>query len=914
MAGPLGSSGSSGANPRARGASPIGRASAAGDFFSSGGHDAFWGRDGRTKRADKASSGRVPKHGKPTKGKGGKRGEARAATRRQGAAVPPRRRPPRAAGTVTGPPWAAPGPERTGLHATGQGDTSSFATRRGPGALPPGGAAGAPGGRGPGGRGPRGRGPGGGRGDAGDQDGPGKPARKRSVLWRWRRPLFLMALVMLALMAAVGAFFASTELPAVDALAQSSYICAEDVTEACNAQNAMAKLQGDEDRTNVRLDELPDELIHAVVAMEDRDFFKHKGVNPMSIGRALYRDIRGDAIQQGGSTITQQYVKNAFLSPERALTRKIKEAVLSIKLEQRMSKEEILEGYLNTIYFGRGAYGVAAASQVYFGKDVREIGLAEATYLAGLIRAPVLADASKHPEEAARRRKTALVAMEQEGYITAEHVELVDGVAFEEPYFRPLAKVKLIDTLKGADFGTPYVTMYVRDELKRLGFTEQQIDTGGLRVYTSLDYEMQQAAWEAVASTLTDPDDPEAALVAVDDQGLVRALVGSRHGYTPEEYENNYAVRGHGSNGRQTGSTFKVVALAETVRRDFSLDSRFDAPAEKEFPEAPDEEGNPWKVRNYDESERGTLNVYEATKESSNTAYAQLMLELGPQSVADLAERMGIGAGEELAPNPSLVLGTANATPLEMAGVYSTFANRGMYRKPDAVTRVEQVDQDGKATLLYQRQVTEERILPESKADLVNHTLQGVIEDGTGTAADIGKPAAGKTGTAQNNWDAWFAGYVPKLTAVVWMGHPEGSIPMENVQGRATVTGGSLPAEIWQKFMSVATGDSTDEFVEVSPEALEAGEVINDDLLTSAERATTTTTAAPEPPVTTETTRPGRPGGPARPTTTAPPPTETTVETTTTTAPSPTLPVTSTTEGGGGGGGQGGGGQGGGGG
>src|SRR5690606_10664881 len=295
-----------------------------------------------------------------------------------------------------------------------------------------------------------GRGPGG-SGPGGDDGRSGKP-RKRSIIWRWRRPLFLVGLAMLALLAGVSAYFASVELPEIDPLAQTSYICMADVAEGCTPENAMAKLQGKdtENRTNVRLDELPEHVVNAVIAVEDRDFFEHRGVNPMSIGRALYRDLRGDGIQQGGSTITQQFVKNAFLGSERSLSRKVKEAVLSLKLEQRMSKEEILEGYLNKIYFGRNAHGIAAASHAYFGKDVREIGLAEAAFLAGVIRAPELPEPEKHPEEAARRRKTALVAMQEEGYITAEQAAEADAVPLEEPHLRPRRELKLIDTLKGA--------------------------------------------------------------------------------------------------------------------------------------------------------------------------------------------------------------------------------------------------------------------------------------------------------------------------------------------------------------------------------------------------------------------------------------------------------------------------------
>lgn len=677
---------------------------------------------------------------------------------------------------------------------------------------------------------------------------------------------------MLALLAGVSAYFASVELPEIDPLAQTSYICMADVAEGCTPENAMAKLQGKdtENRTNVRLDELPEHVVNAVIAVEDRDFFEHRGVNPMSIGRALYRDLRGDGVQQGGSTITQQFVKNAFLGSERSLSRKVKEAVLSLKLEQRMSKEEILEGYLNKIYFGRNAHGVAAASHAYFGKDVREIGLAEAAFLAGVIRAPELAEPEKHPEEAARRRKTALVAMQEEGYITAEQAAEADAVPLEEPHLRPRRELKLIDTLKGADWGTPYITFYVKHELRQLGYSDEQIEAGGLRVYTSIDPEMQKAAWEAVTSTLTDPDDPEAALVAVDNQGLVRAMVGSRHPYEAGVHENNYAVRGLGSSGRQTGSTFKVFALAAALRDGYSLDSRFEAPAKYETDWINGDTGEPWVVSNYDPTgPEKVLDLYDATKTSSNTVYAQLILKLGAQSVADLAERLGVTGGEELAPNPSIVLGSSESTPIEMAGAYSTFANRGEYIEPDIITRVEQVDQDGNTSVLYERTANKQVIFPQSVADKVNHTLQGVIKEGTGTGADIGKPAAGKTGTAQANRDAWFAGYTPTLTAVVWMGYPEGQITMENVQGVRTVTGGSLPATIWRKFMSVATGDSVDAFVDVSPEDLRAGEVINSELLTTEEQATTTTIEEPPEPDTT-TTVPGRRGrgrGPNWPTT-----------------------------------------------
>src|SRR5262245_17586976 len=485
----------------------------------------------------------------------------------------------------------------------------------GPGAPLPGGPGRRPPGRGPGGGG----GSGGGGGDPfgpfdedddfGDHDGyddfddfevpahrgggprgPARPAprkpRKRSIVWRWRRPLFLIALAMLAGMTGVAVVFAQTELPQIDDLYQTSLVCADDVTpEGCTDQTAMARLTKDENRTNVKLADVPPAMIHAVIAMEDRDFYEHDGVNPLGIARAAFQNIKGGGVSQGGSTITQQYVKNAFkLSTERAFSRKIKEAVLSIKLEQQMSKDEILEGYLNTIYFGRGAYGVRAAAQAYFGIDLSQITESEAALLAGEIRAPASAEPTKHPEEATRRRHTALVAMQEEGYITPEQFTALDAVQVAEPWIKPYSPVKEVDVRRGGvgdpDYmGTDYLSAYIREEVHRIDpvlFTDEMIDHGGLRIYTSINYDKQRAAWQAVTSTLDREDDPntpvfegdpEAALVSVDDQGLIRAMVGSRHQFHAAAlsvtdgqpaYENNYALA-----GREPGSTFKPLVLAE---------------------------------------------------------------------------------------------------------------------------------------------------------------------------------------------------------------------------------------------------------------------------------------------------------------------------------------------------------------
>ena len=672
---------------------------------------------------------------------------------------------------------------------------------------------------------------------------PRRPAKRRSAAWRWRRVLFVAGLATVATTGGIASVLFNIDLPPEDPLRQTSFVCAADVTTTCGPDNAIASFSAEEDRINVPLRELPPILVDAVLATEDRDFFEHGGVDPIGIARAFYNDVRGRGVRQGGSTITQQYVKNVYLSSERSIARKIKEAILAVKLERELEKEEILERYLNTIYFGRGAYGVGAAARAYFGKDVRTIGLPEAAYLAGLIRAPEAADALQDPVEASRRRDTALDALVATGKISGAERDAASALPWEGHVIARRDRTKLaVDPRLEAVGGAYFVDAVQRQLLAKYG--EAVLYGGGLRIYTTIDPEMQEDAWDAVTSTLNQPDDPAAALVAIDDRGQVKAMIGGRDFETQKV---NYALgKEGGGSGRGAGSAFKPFVLATAVHEGISLNSKFNAPAQITLPRA--NAGNTdWKVSNYADAEQGVLDLVDATRVSSNTAFAQLMIEVGPDDVVEMAKRLGVEA--ELPEVNSLVLGTGEVSPLDMATGFSTFANRGVHNDPELIARIEQIDDDGDVTVLEQANPSNDRVLPESEADVVTHALRQVVLGGTGRAANIGKPMAGKTGTTQDNKDAWFVGYTPKLTAAVWMGYPDAEegelVPnMDDVHG-IEVTGGSFPAQIWAKFMRAATqGKDMGSF---TPATRFPGRILNPALVLTPDSTSSTSSTTPDP-------------------------------------------------------------------
>ncbi len=627
--------------------------------------------------------------------------------------------------------------------------------------------------------------------------------KRRNLFWRWRRLFFLGALMAIVAVTGAGYVVSQVELPVEPPPeAQTTFVCTAEVTypTPCNERNAAAILHGEEDRVNVELEQVPDVLIDAVVAAEDRDFFEHGGVDPVGIARAALSDIRGNsASRQGGSTITQQYVKNVYLTDERTLTRKVREAVMAVKLEQEISKEQILENYLNTIYFGRGAYGVQAASQAYFDKDVGDIDLPKAALLAGLIRSPHRAEPYDHPEEARRRRRTVLDAMLQEKMITEEERDAADAAGFtvfDDVYpWEPKNSVGVAPWLSliQGDYFIDYVRSILADR-----YGNDAVFGGGLRVYTSLDRDLQSHAIQAVIETLDQPEDPDAALVAIDDQGQVRAMVGGRDWANQKV---NLAIGSvSGGSGRQAGSTFKPFALAEAVREGYSVESVVASPSTHVFPNA--NGGGDWTVNGG--CCGGYTTLVEATARSANTSYAEMMLRLGPEKVVDMAHQLGVTA--PLDPYPSTVLGTEEVSVLDMAAGYSTFANEGVQITPRVITRVERAD----GSLVEEFPAQRTQVLSADQALLVTHSLRQVIDHGTGREADPGFPVAGKTGTTQDNADAWFAGYSPSLTAAVWMGYREGSIPMTQVHGEV-VAGGNFPSRIWRRFMELAHADALSE-------------------------------------------------------------------------------------------------------
>ena len=525
-------------------------------------------------------------------------------------------------------------------------------------------------------------------------------------------------------------------------------------------------------------------LPRATVAIEDRRFWQHGGVDYVGIARAAWNDVSAGKVVEGGSTITQQLVRNLYTGQEKTFTRKIKEACLAIKLAQKWPKQKVLDEYLNTVYYGNHAYGVEAAAQTYFSKHASQLTLLQSALLAGLPQAPSDYDPYHNPQAALDRRDEVLRAMLKNQSITlAQYNRAIRSNTLDLHAGRIYTSIK-----------QPYFFSYVIDELDH-AYGSNTVRQGGLKVYTTIDPRLQRLANKAIREVLPYKTDPASAVVSVEPgTGAIRAMTA--------------VVRSTGNqfnlvaqSARQAGSTFKTFVLASAIERGIDPDSTYYTSAPFTCSIGPWCQ-TPWQVHTYDNSYRGSMSITRGTLSSDNTIYAQLTLDVGPRYVWNMAHRLGVHLSPDK-PVASIGLGSLAVSPLDMAAAYATFAAMGIYAKPMAITKVILPGGHEDKDSGWGKPQTK-RALSEAVAWKVTDVLRQNALYGTGAGSGDGIHVnAGKTGTTENHADAWFDGYTRQLCTVVWMGYPKGEIPMLSVHGQ-TVAGATFPVPIWHAYMAAA--------------------------------------------------------------------------------------------------------------
>jgi penicillin-binding protein 1A len=562
-------------------------------------------------------------------------------------------------------------------------------------------------------------------------------------------------------------------------IGQNSFVYASD-------GSLLGPIPADRNREPVSIARMSPWLPKATVAIEDRRFWQHGGVDYVGIARAAWTDVTEGRAAQGGSTIAQQLVRNLYTGSEKTFSRKLREACLAIKLSRKWSKQRILDTYLNTVYYGNHAYGVEAASQTYFSKHASELTLAQAALIAGLPQAPSTYDPFHDPQAALARRDEVLSALLKENDITLRQYD--EAVRQRTLHLKP---GKIYTRIR-----EPYFFTYVREELEQT-YGANTVREGGLKVYTTIDPRLQRLARKAINDVLPYKTDPAAAIVSVEPgTGAIRAMTAV---VRTKGNQFNLAAQ----SARQAGSTFKTFVLASAIEQGMDPDTTY-------YTSAPFtctsgawcSPADPWVVHTYENTYSGPESVTRATLQSDNTVYAQLTLDVGPKYVWQMAHRLGVHMDPDK-PVASIGLGALAVSPLDMAAAYATFANMGVYAKPMAITKVilpgGKVDNDsgwGKPQT--------KRVVSQGVAWKVNDVLQQNAEYGTGAGSGDGiHPNAGKTGTTENHADAWFDGYTRQLSTVVWMGYPKGEIPMLDVHGVA-VAGATFPVPIWHEYMAAA--------------------------------------------------------------------------------------------------------------
>ncbi len=545
----------------------------------------------------------------------------------------------------------------------------------------------------------------------------------------------------------------------------------------------LGSIPAERNRQPVQVDGMSPWIRKATIAVEDRRFFEHDGVDIEGIARAAVADVKAGRIVEGGSTITQQLVRNLYISRERTVQRKVKEACLATKLDGAWTKHRILTTYLNQVYYGSQAYGIEAASQTFFSRPALELTLTQSALLAGLTQAPSTYNPFTAPGRALARRALVLQAMFETGVITKrQHARATKSNLGLDPG-------RLYSQIR-----EPYFFGYVRDRLIE-EYGAATVRSGGLRVYTTIKPRYQRLAEEAIRDTLTEPTDPAAALISISPRtGAIRAMAA----VIPNRPKNEFNLLSQAR--RQPGSTFKTFVLTAAVEMGVNPDSTYYVSAPftyKVHPAGNCDDGSWWCVHTYADDYYGWSSIRSATIRSDNAVYAQLTLDVTPEKVAETARKMGVQT--PLAKVPSIGLGSVAVSPLDLASGYATLASGGVYSEPMAIRRVVlsngKEDKDAGWGVPRRR-----RAISEGSAAIVTRILEQNMQSGTGVRAAFGRPAAGKTGTNEAYKDAWFAGYTPDLATTVWMGYTKAEIPMSNVHG-ISVSGGSFPAEIWRLFM-----------------------------------------------------------------------------------------------------------------
>lgn len=543
-------------------------------------------------------------------------------------------------------------------------------------------------------------------------------------------------------------------------------------------------LHSDQNRLPIDINKVPQNLQNAFIAAEDNRFYEHIGIDPIGIFRAIFANLTNRGIAQGGSTITQQLAKNAFLSQEQTLKRKIQEAMLALEIEHKYSKKEILEMYMNQIYFGQGAYGIQTAAKTYFNKDVNELTLTQCAMLAGLPKSPNYYSPFNNLNEAKKRKNVVLDQMVKYGYVSAAEAEDAKN--------QDLGLSKSHQS-KEADEYASFIDYVSQQVAKKYG--DDALYKEGLKIYTTMDVDKQHAAVRAMRNLPNNYTDengltqPQAAIVSIDPKtGHILAIVGGRG----QDSFNRASMA-----VRQPGSAFKPFVYLTALQHDMTPDTTMN--------DQPVTYGS-WSPKNAGGSYSGTMTLSDALAHSVNTIAVQLADQVGTKNIIANAKKMGITTLDAKDDNLAMALGglTKGVTPLEMASAYGTFANKGVHVKPTAIVKI--LDRNGNVledASTLEKEETKTRVMSEREAYEMTTMLEGVIDHGTGTAAAIGRPAAGKTGTTDDNKDAWFVGYTPDIVTAVWIGDDTGSHSLGEIYG------GTIPAEIWKDYMSSATSDES---------------------------------------------------------------------------------------------------------